>query len=161
MNRFRADLVLLAVALIWGSAFGVQRVAARYFDAFMFNGLRFLLGGLVLLPFSELNPVNKSNRAYRDSIQGQSNPQPERILNRRSIGFIVLAGGFLFGAAGLQQAGLATTTVGNAGFITTLYVVLVPVILTIFWKENIHWLSWLGAGRHHSGKLAAEHERHP
>ena len=46
----------------------------------------------------------------------------------------------------MQQAGLETTTAGNAGFITTLYVVLVPVILVIFWREKIHWLSWLGAG---------------
>ncbi len=52
----------------------------------------------------------------------------------------------MFGAAGLQQAGLETTTAGNAGFITTLYVVLVPIILVIFWREKIHWLSWLGAG---------------
>ena len=63
MNRFRADLILLLVALIWGSAFAVQRVAAQYFDAFTFNGLRFLLGGFVLLPFSKLNPLNKANRS--------------------------------------------------------------------------------------------------
>jgi hypothetical protein len=59
MNRFRADLVLLFVTLIWGSAFAVQRVAAQHFDAFTFNGLRFLLGGLVLLPFSKLLPIKK------------------------------------------------------------------------------------------------------
>jgi drug/metabolite transporter (DMT)-like permease len=145
MNRFRADLVLLVVALIWGSAFAVQRVAAGYFDVFMFNGLRFLLGGLVLLPFSKFNPLKKSIPADHGGIRGKSNSLPERRLNRRSIVFIVLAGGFLFGAAGLQQAGLATTTAGNARFITTLYVVLVPVILTVFWKENIHLLSWLAA----------------
>jgi drug/metabolite transporter (DMT)-like permease len=72
MNRFRADLVLLMVALIWGSAFAVQRVATRYFDAFMFNGLRFLLGGLVLFPFSRFNPLNKANRARLGSAQGMA-----------------------------------------------------------------------------------------
>jgi drug/metabolite transporter (DMT)-like permease len=145
MNRFRADLVLLVVALIWGSAFAVQRVATRYFDAFMFNGLRFMLGGLVLLPFSDLNPLNKSNRTKRNGILEKRNPLAGRNLDRKSMAFVILAGGLLFGAAGLQQAGLETTTAGNAGFITTLYVVLVPVILTLFWREKIHRLSWLGA----------------
>jgi drug/metabolite transporter (DMT)-like permease len=146
MNRFRADLVLLIVALIWGSAFAVQRVAAQYFDVFTFNGLRFLLAGLVLFPFSKLNPLNKANRTQTGLDPGVGKAILSPVLNRKSLSFIILAGGLLFGAAGLQQAGLETTTAGNAGFITTLYVVLVPVLVVIFWRENIHWLSWLGAG---------------
>jgi drug/metabolite transporter (DMT)-like permease len=146
MNRFRADLVLLLVALIWGSAFVVQRVAAQYFDAFTFNGLRFLLGGLVLLPFSKINPLNKANRSQLGVKLQTGKAISSPVLDRKSFSFIILAGGLLFGAAGLQQAGLETTTAGNAGFITTLYVVLVPVILLLFWREKIHWISWLGAG---------------
>lgn len=146
MNRFRADLVLLLVALIWGSAFAVQRVAAQYFDVFTFNGLRFLLGGLVLLPFSKLNKIKKTNRSPERATTGAGRLVLLPLFEKKSISFIVLAGGLLFGAAGLQQAGLESTTAGNAGFITTLYVVLVPVILVIFWRERIHWLSWLGAG---------------
>jgi drug/metabolite transporter (DMT)-like permease len=143
MNRFRADLVLLIVALIWGSAFAVQRVAAQHLDAFTFNGLRFLLGGLVLLPFSKLLPINKTTH---DSDNLGENGISRPGLGARSMIYMLLAGGLLFGAAGLQQAGLQTTTAGNAGFITTLYVVLVPIFLTVFWKANIHWISWLGAG---------------
>jgi drug/metabolite transporter (DMT)-like permease len=150
MNRFRADLVLLCVALIWGSAFAVQRVAARYFDVFTFNGLRFLLGGVVLLPFTRLNPVGLLRRP---SMGRQANQPDTRTLDRKSILFVLLAGCLIFGAAGLQQAGLETTTAGNAGFITTLYVVLVPVMLVIFWKEKIPWLSWLGAAIAISGSL--------
>jgi drug/metabolite transporter (DMT)-like permease len=146
MNRFRADLILLLVALIWGSAFVVQRVAANYFDVFTFNGLRFLLGGLVLFPFSKLNPLNKTNRPRKGTPLEAEVLIAAPKLDIKSLTFIILAGGLLFGAAGLQQAGLETTTAGNAGFITTLYVVLVPVILILFWKEKIHWLSWLGAG---------------
>ena len=145
MSRFRADLVLLFVALIWGSAFAVQRVAAQHFDAFTFNGLRFILGGLVLLPFSKLLPIKKSNLAAK-----QQNLKENRLsnlgLSGKAMRYMLLAGCLLFGAAGLQQVGLQTTTAGNAGFITTLYVVLVPILLTIFWKEKIHWVSWLGAG---------------
>jgi len=145
MNRFRADLVLLLVALIWGSAFAIQRIAAQYFDAFTFNGLRFLLGGLVLFPFSKMNPLNKAYRPQIDAKPGTRKAISSPVLDLKSISFIILAGGLLFGAAGLQQAGLETTTAGNAGFITTLYVVLVPVILTIFWREKILWISWLSA----------------
>jgi drug/metabolite transporter (DMT)-like permease len=145
MNRFRADLVLLIVALIWGSAFAFQRVAAQHFDAFTFKGLRFLLGGLVLLPFSKLLPGKKDkSNPFNHHLGEYRKSRP--VMSRRSIIYMLLAGGLLFGAAGLQQAGLQTTTAGNAGFITTLYVVLVPIFLTIFWKENIHWVSWLGAG---------------
>jgi drug/metabolite transporter (DMT)-like permease len=143
VSRFRADLVLLLVALIWGSAFAVQRVAAQYFDVFTFNGLRFLLGGLVLVPFSRLNPLryNKSNR-IKLSNQSANLVTP---LDGKSYLFMFLGGGLLLAAAGLQQAGLESTTAGNAGFITTLYVVFVPILLVIFWKEKIHWLAWLGA----------------
>ena len=146
MNRFRADLVLLLVALIWGSAFAVQRVAARYFDAFTFNGLRFLLGGLVLLPFSRLNPFHRARSAKVGANSDQASPSRGSFLDRKALLFMSMAGGLIFGAAGLQQAGLKTTTAGNAGFITTLYVVLVPILLLVFWKERIRWISWLGAG---------------
>ena len=149
MSRLRADTVLLLVALIWGSAFAVQRVAAQYFDPFTFNGLRFLLGGLVLFPFSKLNPFRITNRipSDKDKLSAKSIDAPK--LDRKSISFIFLSGVLLFGAAGLQQAGLETTTAGNAGFITTLYVVFVPVILLIFFKEKIH-----------QGSLAERRDRH-
>jgi drug/metabolite transporter (DMT)-like permease len=146
MNRLRADLVLLLVALIWGSAFAVQRVAARYFDTFTFNGLRFLLGGIVLLPFSGLNPVRWPGLSH-GIVQSQAGECGKgAALGRKSFAFMLGGGALLFGAAGLQQLGLETTTAGNAGFITTLYTVLVPVLLVLFWRERIHWLSWLAAG---------------
>lgn len=125
MTRFRADLLLLLVAAIWGSAFAVQRVAAQYFDVFSFNGLRFLLAGIILLPV-----------ALRH----------ERPRLHTMLGLAGLAGVILFLAGGLQQAGLERTTAGNAGFITTLYVVIIPVILRIFWHEKTSWTSWAAAG---------------
>src|SRR4030042_4568343 len=104
------------------------------------------MGGLVLLPFSKLNPFHKNNRLPGELNAGSMKSILYPFLDRKSLAFIILAGSLLFGAAGLQQAGLGTTTAGNAGFITTLYVVLVPVILVVFWREKIYWLSWLGAG---------------
>jgi drug/metabolite transporter (DMT)-like permease len=153
MNRFRADFVLLLVALIWGSAFAVQRVATRYFDVYTFNGLRFLLGGLILFPFSRFNPWNKGNRSAKGDTPGEVSRNTTPVLDRKSIFFIVATGLVLFAGSSLQQAGLKYTTAGNAGFITTLYVIFVPIILVIFMREKIHWVAWLGAGIAIAGSL--------
>jgi drug/metabolite transporter (DMT)-like permease len=153
MNRLRADFVLLLVALIWGSAFAVQRVATRYFDVFTFNGLRFLLGALILFPFSRLNPWNKRRRAASISIQGDVKRDATPVLDRKSIFFIISTGMVLFAGSSLQQAGLKYTTAGNAGFITTLYVIFVPIILVIFLREKIRWIAWVGAGIAIAGSL--------
>lgn len=125
MTRLRADLLLLLVAIIWGSAFAVQRIAAQSFDVFTFNGLRFLLAGVILFPFAL-----------------KSKP----FLVDKNLWLPVLAGLILFLAGGLQQAGLELTTAGNAGFITSLYVVFVPLILWLIWKEKVSWISWTSAG---------------
>ena len=125
MTRLRADLLLLLVAVIWGSAFAVQRVAAKDFDVYTFNGLRFLLAGVILLPLA---------------LRGERPPLDKKLW------LAGLAGVILFVAGDLQQAGLELTTAGNAGFITSLYVVFVPLILFIFWREKIGWVSWAAAG---------------
>jgi drug/metabolite transporter (DMT)-like permease len=144
MSRLRADLVLLLVAIIWGSAFAVQRVATRYFDPYTFNGIRFLLGGMILFPFSRLNPWRKGRRESDVNTANVENGKSPA-LDRKSIIFILSAGFVLFAGSTLQQAGLKSTTAGNAGFITTLYVVLVPIILVTFFREKIHWIAWLSA----------------
>ena len=112
--RLKADLTLLFVTILWGSAFAVMRVATGHGSIFYLNGLRFLLAALVLLPFARLRgSFNRSNLVYYG-----------------------LAGLALYVAIALQQAGLATTTAGNAGFITSLYVIIVPLIMWLVWKEK-------------------------
>jgi drug/metabolite transporter (DMT)-like permease len=135
MKRWRADLILLGVAMIWGSAFAVQRVAGRTMDPFTFNGLRFLLGGLLILPFTSL--LKRKHLIDRDKSSKQKNYW---------FIYVTLAGLLLFGAGGLQQAGLETTTAGNAGFITSLYVVVVPLLLALIWKQKVRWSAWVAAG---------------
>jgi len=120
--RIRANLALSLVAIIWGSAFAAQRVIAQTGNVFIFNGLRFLLGALVLLPFIR---------------------KPRLHANRRSLGVIGLTGVVLFVAAAFQQAGMRTTYTANAGFFTGLYVVFVPLILLIFWREQTRRFIWL------------------
>ncbi len=62
-----------------------------------------------------------------------------------NLGGVILAGGLLFGASTLQQVGIKTTTAANAGFITGLYVVIIPILLFIFTRQKIHWSTWVAA----------------
>jgi len=112
--RLKADLTLLFVALLWGSTFAVMRVAAGHGSVFFLNGLRFLLGAMLLLPFAEIRGVFK----------------------RDNLVYVGLAGFALYVAVDLQQSALVMTTAGNAGFITSLCVVIVPLFLWVFWKER-------------------------
>ena len=91
---------------------------------FTFNGLRFLLAGLVLIPIAMLQ--------RKDLVA----------TDRKSYGGVVFAGVLLLGGAALQHAGLRFTTAANAGFITGLYVVLVPIILSIGFKQKSTWATW-------------------
>jgi drug/metabolite transporter (DMT)-like permease len=129
--RLKSDLILLLVALVWGSAFAVQRVAAEHLGPFLFNGLRFIVGAAVLLPLVR----------FRLKI------------DRRKLPWVALAGTALFAGSALQQAGLQYTTAGNAGFITGLYVVLVPLVMVIFLKQTVSWLTWVAALIATSGAL--------
>ncbi len=126
--RLKADLTLLLVAIIWGTAFVAQAFAGRTGSVYLFNGLRFLLAALIVLPF-----------ALR---AGRSSPETWKRESREWL-WMVAAGLVLFSAAAFQQLGLLQTTAGHAGFITSLYVVFVPVFLFIFWRELPHWLSIL------------------
>jgi drug/metabolite transporter (DMT)-like permease len=119
--RLRADLTLLFVTILWGSAFAVMRVAAGHGSIFYLNGLRFILGAVLLLPFARLRTAFK----------------------RDGLVYVGLAGFALYVAIGLQQAGLVTTTAGNAGFITSLYVVVVPLLMWMFWKDRPHPITWV------------------
>jgi drug/metabolite transporter (DMT)-like permease len=110
--RLRADLTLLLVAILWGTAFAAQRIAAQLSSVYFFNGVRFLVAALILLPFL---------------IRAKPIPGQWR--------WMLLAGTILFAASALQQAGLLRTTAGNAGFITSLYVVFVPFVVLLGWRE--------------------------
>lgn len=124
-EQLRANLILLAVAVIWGSAFVAQRTGMERIGPFTFNGVRFALGSAVLLPFL----------GWRRS----------RGLSSFGLRSGALLGLLLFAGASFQQTGLVYTTAGKAGFITALYVVLVPLLLALVWRERVGWSAWLGA----------------
>ena len=122
-TRVQADLLLLLTAAVWGSGFIAQRIAAPNMNIFIFNGGRFLLGAILLLPIIKFKlQITKLN------LPG-----------------VILAGLLLFSAGAFQQAGMITTTAGNAGFITGLYVIFVPFFLWIVWKEKQKWNVWVAA----------------
>ncbi len=134
LKTLKSDSLLLVTAVIWGSAFVAQRVGMEYVGPFHFNGIRFALGSLVLLPLFLISA--KESSSYKT---GSFPISPREILLGGG-----LTGGALFIGASLQQVGLVYTTAGKAGFITGLYVVIVP-LLGIFWKQNPGLGTWIGA----------------
>lgn len=124
--RLKADLTLLIVSVIWGSAFVAQRIVGQMGSVYLFNGARYLLAALVVLPLA---------------VRTGRTANPPHKMPREQYKWMFIAGFLLFIGSALQQAGMVYTTAGNAGFITSLYVVLVPVALFIVWREKPHWMS--------------------
>ncbi len=123
--------MLLIAALIWGCAFVAQSVAMDFLGPFTFGSLRFFLGALVLLPVIW----------YR----GKKLGQPLAARPRDVLVGGALCGGFLFLASSAQQIGLMYTTVGKSGFITALYVILVPFAGWLLFRQRVSPLVWIAA----------------
>ena len=134
-KSLRGSLLLLLGAVIWGAAFVAQRKGMENIGPFYFNGIRMTLAALVTTPVVWLAD-RKKRPAPAES--------PERRKNQRLGG--LLCGGLLFVASSLQQLGLVSTAAGKAGFITALYVVLVPITGWLLFRKNPGRLIWLGVG---------------
>jgi len=131
-RAFRADLLMLITAAVWGFAFVAQRAGMEYVGPYTFNGVRFFLGGLSLLPFLLLRQPKGRETARSHT---------------RSMALLLyglLAGLVLFLGSSFQQVGLVYTSAGNAGFITGLYVIIVP-FLGLLWGRRPGSGVWLGA----------------
>ena len=125
-----ADLLLLLTAAIWGFAFVAQRLGNVYMGPFTFNAIRFSLGAISLLPL-----------LFWQKKQGVDRP---KVPFRKLMGPMLAIGLLLFAGASLQQVGLLGTTAGKAGFITGLYVILVP-LMALTWGRKTHAAHWVGA----------------
>lgn len=128
-KSLRANLLLLLTAALWGGGFVAQRLGMQEMGPYLYNGIRFFLGALVVIPFFVLgnDPQRNSWGNWKDAI------------------FVGLAAGvLLFIGATFQQLGLVYTTAGKAGFITGLYVILVP-ILGMLWGDRAPINTWVGA----------------
>ena len=125
-NRsLRGSLLLLLAAVIWGGAFAAQRVGMDHLGPLFFNGTRMLMAGVALLPVILLSDRRKPARTERTDVQRRD----QRIAG-------CLCGVLLFVSSTLQQIGLKYTAAGKAGFITALYVVLVPVAGWLLFRKN-------------------------
>ncbi len=124
--------ILFLTAAIWGFSFVAQRAGMEFIGPYLFNGIRFALGSLSLMP---LYFYNRNNNKKESNL----NSSNQGILTKG-----LLLGFVLFIAASFQQIGMQYTTAANGGFITSLYVILVPVF-SVFFKKKIQNVVWLGA----------------
>lgn len=128
-QALRADLLMLITAMIWGSVFVAQRLGMDSIGPFLYSGLRFGLAALILLPVLHLL---------------QRNDKSVEPVNRPMLTGGVLMGLVLALGINLQQVGLLFTSVTNSGFITGLYVIMVP-LLGLFIGQKTGLGIWLGA----------------
>lgn len=125
-KALRGSLLLLLGSVIWGAAFAAQRVGMDHVGPFTFSGIRMLLAGLVMIPISHFAEKQQAHRSSgREQLRGG-----------------LLCGFFLFAATTLQQVGLVSTDAGKAGFITALYVVLVPVAGWLVLRRRLDGIVW-------------------
>lgn len=134
----KSPFLLVLTAFIWGIAFVAQSVGMEFIGPFTFNCIRCIMGGLVLVPCIFVLDWKKNKTVLTDS------PIIKRNASRKTL----LAAGLFCGTAlcigsNLQQIGIAYTTVGKAGFITSLYIVIVPV-LGLFFKKKVRGFVWIG-----------------
>ena len=128
-KELKANIMLFVTAIIWGGGFVAQRLGMQEMEPYLFNGFRFLIGSLTLTPFI----VFRKKRYLPPDI------------NSKNILLIGAAAGcLLFFGATFQQLGLVYTSAGKAGFITGLYVVIVP-LLGMIWGDRAPIRSWIGA----------------
>ncbi len=128
MTRIQANLLLTLAAMIWGSSFVVQQIGTGTLGTITFTGSRFLVGAILVLPFAlrQLRQVGQQERRFHVTDW---------------LG-ILITGCVLLTAAVLQQHGILRTSVTNSGFLTALYVPLVPVLGLVVLRRKVHFAIW-------------------
>ena len=129
MSKSLSIFSALICTFIWGTTFIAQDTGMRVIGPYVFNGVRFFVGFLALVPFYLL--LEKKN-TYK-------------VISKNKTKFFylsILIGLFLFFATVFQQVALLYTDVANAAFFTIFYVPMVPIIVFFLFKKNIHWSVW-------------------
>lgn len=128
-RKLLANGMLLLTAIIWGSAFVAQSIGMEYIGPFTFNGIRSVIGGIALLPVIAL-------------MRGRSGAKPDAGVRRQTWIGGLCCGVVLFAASSFQQFGMVEAEAGKAGFITALYIVIVPVC-GLFFGKRVRPIVWL------------------
>ncbi len=127
------NFFLILTALIWGCAFVAQSVGMEYVEPITFNGIRCIIGGLVLIIANIVfDSVKKKNGTYK---------KPEKSEQKELIRGGIICGIIIFFASTIQQIGISQTTVGKAGFISVLYILIVP-FLGLLMKQKLPKMIW-------------------
>ncbi|KQT86025.1 DMT family transporter [Aurantimonas sp. Leaf443] len=129
MTRASANFLLLTAGAVWGMGFLAQSTAMAHIGPWTFVATKFLIAAMALLPF-----------AWREGRRAHARP-----LDRRSLAGFCLSGTLLFVAAILQQIGIVSTSVTNAGFLTGLYVVFTPLLSLALLRQHPHPVVWPSA----------------
>lgn len=131
-RQLLGSLILLVVAMIWGTAFAFQRMGTGVIGPMTFTASRMTLSAVAvgfvsfLIKDPDIADAAGSSARRRDTLTGG-----------------ILCGLFLVSATLFQQIGIAYTTAGKAGFITALYILLVPIISTVFLRKPSSWIVWI------------------
>ncbi|MCX6112024.1 MAG: DMT family transporter [Proteobacteria bacterium] len=123
----KSDSILLVAAVIWGFGFVAQKEGMNHVGPYTFNALRFAMGAIVVLLVALIKDRKKLSK-----------------ITKKDLSKGLLAGLILFLASTFQQVGLIYTTAGSGGFISGIYVVIVPALGFLMWKQKIGKLSILG-----------------
>lgn len=151
-HKLRNTFFLFLTAMIWGAAFVAQSVSMDYIGPFTFICLRSVIGGLFLIPvIIVLDGIRKKSQNESADVVNSENilhietEERQRLSwkNKQLIEGGIVCGIFLFFANCFQQTGIQYTTVGKAGFITTFYIIIVPLI-GLFFKKYCGILTWIG-----------------
>ncbi len=135
-RKLRSNIMLISAAMIWGFAFVAQSVGMDYVGPFTFNAVRIFIAGIVLVLYILWrNFLDKRNKVETIIVT--------TVNKKKLIAGGVLCGIALFAASSLQQIGLQYTTAGKAGFLTTLYIVIVP-LLGVFNRKRASGKVWFG-----------------
>jgi drug/metabolite transporter (DMT)-like permease len=129
MSKSLSIFSALICTIIWGTTFIAQDTGMQFIGPYVFNGVRFFVGFLALIPFYLL--LEKKN-TYKEVSKNKS----------KFIYLSILIGLFLFLGTVFQQVALLYTDVANAAFFTIFYVPMVPIIVFFLFKKNIHWSVW-------------------
>ena len=143
-KKMQSNLMLLLTAFIWGVAFVAQSVGMDYVGPFTFNSVRNFIGTFVLLLFIPL--LDKINRQSEVSATDIASTSSSSVSDKKTL----IIGGIVCGillaiASSFQQVGIIYTTVGKAGFITAMYIVIVP-ILGLFVGKKVRLIAWISVG---------------
>ena len=136
-TQLKGVFILLITAFIWGTSFVAQSIGMEKIEAFTFNGIRTVMGGLFLLPVILINEFFKRKKAAK----GGSNKKAKNIFTKKALKYGITLGLVFFVASNFQQFAFYYSTAGKIAFITSLYMFFVPII-GLFVKKRVPALTW-------------------